>query len=1141
MSPWLAMSQRRTAAARSILLDYVSVFPVDAFVTAVRHGDLPVVFTVLGSVVLKLLLIFATGLLFFSHIPVPEGNISLTLQDSFVNNGAQLQQISSLPHRLAIGMVLNDLPLPSGTTKEYAVQSFNSTSVPLGSVLEATVDGFSSQLNCEPASMDVNYWFLWRYYQEHRSQSLQPEVNQSIRLSAPSCQISNFTFSFHGQWSPSQKVPPDDSTQTWVIFQQGNCDSKPEGERERIVVSYGQAHVGLNSEWKNLNVSQYTRTNLTLIKSTNLICEPSYTIKKVQVKVNNTDSGITGNGMTITRIPSTSDNANRNQPIPGVRAWDMVAAQFASAKDFKTTDGGNPLGDFIDKLQNTTVHQQMVLGLSLANLTNTKGLSNNITSVLNNERALTEAATSYYSVMMAQIARRNLMTANNTKIIGTALVNEDRLIVAELSARLMEIGMAVLMVLCLSLLWVGWSSRQTLVFPRNPNSIIGVATILRNSQTLREKLRGTGHWRMQDLSEGLNGSYLSTSSGSATNPGYFIQLVETGDNKARMSQVSILSEDKTITPEWRPFPLNLIGLAVVVVSTISLMVALEVVLHYSQTHNGFGDVLLDGYTHYVWVYVPALCTVLLGLVYSSWDSTSRSFAPYAGMKRGAEFQNSVSLNFMDKLTPLTIFNSVKSKHFSVALAATAAIIASISTIIISGAFAPGSVPLSTPISLLQTSNFSSNATQLELLGREEITGQDTAGLIVHANLSYPDWTYRGLVFPSMSTEDMKKALGEVKMKAGGSGAAINAILPALKPVLTCRILSPDTLKTNLTWGPVKYGTSDIYNNTLEVEDPLDWTCANKKNRVKPAFFAQVKPNGYFGLSSSDGFDSKTGNQVCSNLLFMWGKVSTTGVEQLTAIACNETVASVRVNTTLTYPDFKFDAENPPKEMETVSANDSVYRPGLFYDEDYLVTLPTLNNDTYDAFFTAVVIGKEGVPREALGNKSRAEDVIQRIKDFHSIVRVQQLHTYSRITQNTTGGSGGSNSNQNNAPVQILSATLTNPSRLRLMQDATSTHVLVALLILMLLCVVAAFFLMDTRKVLPKNPCSIAAVSSMLADSTILNELPKGAERMTDAELARHPNHVGAKFRMGWLYDGESTEYSPMNDENGRYTIYTRDS
>ena len=77
--------------------------------------------------------------------------------------------------------------------------------------------------------------------------------------------------------------------------------------------------------------------------------------------------------------------------------------------------------------------------------------------------------------------------------------------------------------------------------------------------------------------------------------------------------------------------------------------------------------------------------------------------------------------------------------------------------------------------------------------------------------------------------------------------------------------------------------------------------------------------------------------------------------------------------------------------------------------------------------------------------------------------------------------------------------------------------------------------------LPKNPCSIAAVSSMLADSTILNELPKGAERMTDAELARHPNHVGAKFRMGWLYDGESTEYSPMNDENGRYTIYTRDS
>jgi len=56
---------------------------------------------------------------------------------------------------------------------------------------------------------------------------------------------------------------------------------------------------------------------------------------------------------------------------------------------------------------------------------------------------------------------------------------------------------------------------------------------------------------------------------------------------------------------------------------------------------------------------------------------------------------------------------------------------------------------------------------------------------------------------------------------------------------------------------------------------------------------------------------------------------------------------------------------------------------------------------------------------------------------------------------------------------------------------------------------------NSKHVLPKNPCSIAAVASLLAGSEILELIPLGSEWCDDKELRRRGVFDGYLFSMGW--------------------------
>ncbi len=65
--------------------------------------------------------------------------------------------------------------------------------------------------------------------------------------------------------------------------------------------------------------------------------------------------------------------------------------------------------------------------------------------------------------------------------------------------------------------------------------------------------------------------------------------------------------------------------------------------------------------------------------------------------------------------------------------------------------------------------------------------------------------------------------------------------------------------------------------------------------------------------------------------------------------------------------------------------------------------------------------------------------------------------------------------------------------------------------------------MDTRKVLPKNPCSIAAMASLLADSDMLwsDVISPQSEWLSGEDLSKEWVSQGLLFSLGWW--GESDE------------------
>lgn len=103
----------------------------------------------------------------------------------------------------------------------------------------------------------------------------------------------------------------------------------------------------------------------------------------------------------------------------------------------------------------------------------------------------------------------------------------------------------------------------------------------------------------------------------------------------------------------------------------------------------------------------------------------------------------------------------------------------------------------------------------------------------------------------------------------------------------------------------------------------------------------------------------------------------------------------------------------------------------------------------------------------------------------------------------------------------INGTINDNARLRLVQNAVSTRIIEGLLAAMLICGAIACVLEGNTRILPKDPGSIAARMSLLADAEIWGNQDV-IDELRDVEAKgqkREDLFKGWVFRMGW-WDGK---------------------
>ncbi|KAE8337371.1 hypothetical protein BDV24DRAFT_154440 [Aspergillus arachidicola] len=727
-------------------------------------------------------------------------------------------------------------------------------------------------------------------------------------------------------------------------------------------------------------------------------------------------------------------------------------------------------------------------------------------------------STGLFSLQEVEYMNNGLVRQRSSTTTGSAVIHENRVIMAQLPLRAMEVCLALLLVFTLVITFLALPTATTTT-PWNPNSVSAIAAIVFNSKSLRQSLSGTSASPLHILQSRLKTSRYC----SRTSPDGF--SIETVDNE--QSDIIATDKESSLSPsaDSKPFP-SLVTRVAIFAVVVAMIVILEVLLHNSETHDGLADVTSNEYMHYLWTLLPSLLMEIMGLSFGSMSFNSRILAPYARLKRpsGAVFQECMTVNFLDSLSVITVVNSIRTKHFAVLAATLAAFITSFLSIVTSGLFSAVNVSQYISTNLTREDTFQRfaiwNASVNPDLGASDAI---TAQYIIQGNrTSFPRWTYETLVFPKLSINDsLKTNLPE--------NSFVDLWVPALRSAPSCLVQQGS--EVNYTLKPAtdeQKATNSKVSQVLYINPPR-MGCAPWNNGQgwleDSTDLLQLETEGYFGLAILSPCYNANSSGANIPVSYFWGEVGNGSVANVVAMTCAPVAETVNTWTRFLLPDFDISGDHPPVPDESSASP---------VENQYIPYSPWSGTSStaadLDSFFQALVSGRWAIPRDYLGDVDKVENVVKAIKFQDGIMRAQEFNGMTRLSNASLGISYPGN------------ITLTN-SRLRLIQDPTSTRILDALLASILILGILGSVLMNTDHILPKSPSSIAAVASLLADSNFLDWYQSAGEDPNDTSRGRK-FFAGSRFVLGRqnVFDlSHSDSSSTEEKKDADFTIHLVDA
>ncbi|KAI1126924.1 hypothetical protein F5Y10DRAFT_243779 [Nemania abortiva] len=1074
VAPWVRLSQHAIPVSRTLLLDYISPLSLFTLFNSWRNKDHIVSITVAVSTLIKVVILISSGLISLSLTSVSGGSHPMVLQDRFVDNNTRLATTGNLASYIIHGLAARNLTPPEGISGNYAFQSVQ-TNLPTTVETRVIVDGFINSLDCEVVDIRLAGASPPSHYDPRGLLSL------NVTISSPDCNIA--LKRLPGVTQPSAAT--NTNSTLFARFDQVQCDGITGVAGKRILAFFGNITYHTDYAHKINFIAGGPRYDTVgvLDKSSQLLCTPNYAIERVEITRNGTHKN------TVVPVQGTPQRT-----LGSVEAWDIMDAQFTAGQSgfLYGEDGGKPINVSMVPVE---VDGYMELALGLQMDTGFQATSLFDPDILRN------ITTGYYRQIGAIIAKESLTEPDSTKTIGSATLNENRLIVRSLIAQLMVGLLAACVLLTTTALFLVPGEG---LLPHSPNTLLNLVSILQHSRGLATQLSFAGASDDEHLDRYLERSRFQS------------QFAYDSISNQTQFCVESISDERNKEPDMipqinskiiHPIILHPASRITLCLSVVGLIIALELLLYKSNLEDGLGDIG-STYIHYTWTIIPALVFGALSMAFSAVDFEIRNLAPYMKMKEYVARDKFPQLELLDMTLPKAIYREATLRTPWASATTTAFLIASLFTTFSASLFQELAVPMTTSVDLMADQSFFISLDNVFI----DDTSDQIASLILESNYTFPRFTYQDLAFPEL----VPTAATPFAHTLNQSSVSISAVVPALRATMDCRMYEPDQIFTNLTlnYDDKVLGTRNHFEARVIGELCNDPDGTN--------FFDLDVPSNVTYLTEvvgSGGQDRHIGS--CSDKLFFWAKFdfgASPIVQHTGALGCNTSFEAVDVDATFLGTELDLDPRNPPRPRESTARNStlsaSTWR-SLLNDYLGLASIDT-SPQMLDTFFAALVTSPWAIPISALGDPSANADIEAAIKFQQGIIQAQRL-TALRVPANQTNATlaepigPGDNDAQSRFNATVVDAT----SRRRVVQDAASTHILVALLAAALLLFIVGWAASPSTSVLPRKPTTIASAVALLAGGNLFSYLPIGGPWLPPEEIAQVLGGTDARVWMGW--------------------------
>lgn len=1066
--------------------------------------------------------------------------MSFPVANAFNASRFDLSNLGSTAARHVYGIQTGQLTYPVDTAENLAVQHFDLSSKLAVSNYTAEVQGFSTNLDCEilplkNATKTYLPWFSIRapYF--------------VVNITTDSCQIKN---AIVGQGADHDYYRNNSVTENYQgLFQNFTCNTGGDSSAQYPLSGNGSMdHRFLLSmallEWAPHK--PVMQSSATWVKQlTGVLCKPTYSMDNYSVSYSNAQ---TTPRMEANKIPGT------NTTLKGIDDSMLLKAVQASFRNITFGQGGV---DYV-VTQVPSYFQVMKAMYNVSTL-----------APFMDSKLLQDLGSSIYQSASAQIASEQLIAPHESSTTGSFIYADDRLQVKRLTVALIATFLALL--LCISIL-------EIFVRPWNtvscqPQSIGALASILAASQSLRKRLISTGSVTLDTLHRRLSQEKFHTVLVQQEIPSFVLESLSSFDETAAALPST------TVAEWWRPIAVQIWFIALIIVLPLCFIVTLEVLQQVSDSRDGFVDVSNSSVdSPLVSTYLPAFFAVVLGMMYTSLEFAVSVFAPLAALKRGNVPANrAITVDPLGSLPPFALLKSIRSRHFAQCLAIIAAFVASLLSIVVSALYSVESVSRHQIVSLQQADFF--DLSHVDLSQDDGFAGAVT-NLIAYENTPFPQWTYDNLALPSLTFLPAKNS------SALNNGEFIVVTVPAIRGSLSDCSEVPQSsthvvakgapascancndlvqLSYNMTLpyslcGPVSkkpmnvnwiqtYATPNDSSVTYTgMGTPLRWYSPSSEGDYISGDGGVINNDPHDAVSSNGDLDNTVPG--CPSFSYSFGMAkagkktgkdngkSFEGVlwsskQNITVVYCYQRLEQVMTNVTFSYPDLKINKTIPPIPLEetatVISQNDTQHWFDISLNTliNSLQELPdSIKGPNYiNSFIQALSWGHDGVPLDQLYDNGDMSTLNTAANRLYGRYVAQAISANMRTSAPRNAANTIYNIDQQPSN---YTATLSQSTK-RLRQNRVPKIMLQAMLAFLAVCTAITYLVMDTRRVVPHNPCSIAGMMSLIAESEICKTrdvIPEGAEWHSGSDLRKAGVFRGLLFHMGrWGGAQEITGYN----------------